>query len=65
MGGAGEGVGAIDALWRDFRLHGQLIKLWSRIAYRYKDRGRVIAGYDLLNEPSLPNGAARDTARRR
>jgi hypothetical protein len=52
---------ATDALWRDFRLHGQLIRLWSRIAYRYKDRGHVIAGYDLLNEPSVSNGAARDT----
>jgi uncharacterized protein (TIGR03437 family) len=29
------------------------VKLWSTIAQRYKDRGTVIAGYDLLNEPGV------------
>lgn len=47
-----------DPIWRDFAFHDHLIRLWKFLAERYKDRGPVIAGYDLLNEPSPPRGAA-------
>jgi endoglucanase len=50
-----------DKLWSDFTYQHYLINLWEKIAARYKDRGDVIAGYDLLNEPSLPNGGAAGT----
>jgi len=50
-----------DAFWTDFAWHDRLIQLWAKIAARYAARGNVIAGYDLLNEPALPNGGARDT----
>ncbi len=29
------------------------VAFWGEVARRYKDRGEVIAGYDLLNEPNL------------
>lgn len=45
-----------DALWRDFAFHDHLIRLWDFLARRYHDRGPVIAGYDLLNEPAPPTG---------
>ncbi len=45
-----------DPLWRDFFWHDQLIRLWDFLARRYSQRGPVIAGYDLLNEPSPPLG---------
>ena len=44
-----------DQLWTDFVWHEQLIRLWDHLANRYADRGKVIAGYDLLNEPTIPN----------
>lgn len=50
-----------DRFWSDFAWHERLIGLWARIAARYAARGEVIAGYDLLNEPGLPNGGAKDT----
>jgi len=50
-----------DRLWTEFHWHDHLVRLWDKIARRYKDRGKVIAGYDLLNEPSLPNGGKRAT----
>lgn len=46
-----------DPLWHDFAYHDHLIRLWQYLAFRCKDRGEVIAGYDLLNEPSPPRGA--------
>jgi aryl-phospho-beta-D-glucosidase BglC (GH1 family) len=54
-------TGPKDLLWSDFSWHDHLIRLWDNIARRYKDRGKVIAGYDLLNEPSIPNGGAAGT----
>lgn len=45
-----------DEFWRDERWHTILIDLWRRLATTYKDRGPVIAGYDLLNEPVAPDG---------
>jgi aryl-phospho-beta-D-glucosidase BglC (GH1 family) len=50
-----------DSFWSDFAWHERLIRLWEKIAARYAKRGEVIAGYDLLNEPALPDGGARDT----
>jgi len=41
-----------DQFFSDFKYHDLLVQLWESIAQRYKDRGDVIAGYDLLNEPS-------------
>lgn len=50
-----------DIFWSDTVWHDHLVRLWEYIANRYKDRGAVIAGYDLLNEPAVPNGGARGT----
>ena len=43
-----------DDFWADPAWQAHLMKLWVRIATEYKDRGDVIAGYDLLNEPAVP-----------
>lgn len=45
-----------DEFWQDKKWHAYLIGIWKRIATEYKDRGDVIAGYDLLNEPVAPLG---------
>lgn len=45
-----------DVFWQDRKWHEYLIQTWKRIATEYKDRGDVIAGYDLLNEPATPAG---------
>ena len=50
-----------DAFWSDFAVQQHLIRLWNHIAHRYGARGEVIAAYDLLNEPALPNGGAAGT----
>jgi aryl-phospho-beta-D-glucosidase BglC (GH1 family) len=50
-----------DAFWKEPEMQELLVKLWDKIARRYRDRGSVIAGHDLLNEPSLPNGGAAGT----
>ena len=47
-----------DPFWRDFKWHDHVLRLWSHLAQRYQSRGEVIAGYDLLNEPAVPLGAA-------
>lgn len=44
-----------DEFWKNPKWREHLIKLWVRIANEYKDRGDVIAGYDLLNEPATPD----------
>ena len=43
-----------DEFWQDFSWHEKAIAIWERIAIQCKDRGEVIAGYDLLNEPAVP-----------
>lgn len=43
-----------DELWKDYFYHDLLISLWAKISERYANRGEVIAGYDILNEPTLP-----------
>lgn len=47
-----------DALWQDYTYHDQAVRLWTAIAQRYANRGAVIAGYDLLNEPAVPDARA-------
>jgi len=50
-----------DEFWKDFKWHAHLIRLWDHLAKRYAKRGDVIVGYDLLNEPALPDGGKKDT----
>jgi len=47
-----------DELWSDYKFHDLAEQLWSYIAERYKNRGKVILGYDLLNEPAVPDARA-------
>lgn len=49
-----EWVGQKDRrLWEDFAFHDYLIETWETLAKRYADKGDVIAGYDLFNEPNM------------
>jgi len=48
-----------DPFWTDFHWHDKVISIWERIAIQCKDRGDVIAGYALLNEPALPYNPAK------
>lgn len=43
---------ADDDLWSNSLFHDLLVKLWDRIAQQYSNKNDIIAGYDLLNEPS-------------
>ena len=43
-------------LWQSAANKDRTVQLWKAIANRYKNRG-IIAGYDLLGEPNVPNGA--------
>lgn len=40
-----------NRLWTDQLLQDAIVAFWQTIAARYADRGDVIYGYDLLNEP--------------
>jgi len=40
-----------DSLWRDPQHQESLVGFWRTLAERYSDRGDVIYGYDILNEP--------------
>jgi Cellulase (glycosyl hydrolase family 5) len=42
-------------LWSSQEDQARTIALWKAIATRYRDR-KIVAGYDLINEPSLANG---------
>lgn len=44
-----------DEFWSDYRFHDIIESFWDYTAARYRDRGPVIAGYDLLNEPAVPD----------
>src|SRR5690606_18175029 len=46
-----------DDFWKDPRWRKHLIKLWEEIIDSVGNRGDVIAGYDLLNEPNIPDPA--------
>ncbi len=43
-----------DEFWIDFKWHEKVIEVWERIARVCAERGKVVAGYALLNEPALP-----------
>ncbi|MEH3036146.1 MAG: cellulase family glycosylhydrolase [Sphingomonas adhaesiva] len=43
--------------WKDRRHQMRLVALWTEVARRYAGDDTV-AGYDLINEPSAPSGAA-------
>ncbi len=43
-----------DPFWTDTSFHKYLYNLWDTLAVITKDRGDVIYGLDLLNEPALP-----------
>lgn len=43
------------SLWSSQEDQARTIALWKAIASRYKDR-KIVAGYDLINEPLLENG---------
>lgn len=51
---------ADDDLWKSYSYHEHLISLWSTLANRLRNRGSVVAGYDLLNEPASPKGFPRN-----
>ena len=38
-------------IWSDFLYHDYLVFYWRTLAERYANRGPVIAGYDIVNEP--------------
>ena len=42
-----------DPFWKDFKYHDILIRFWVKLASQCASRGRVVAGYDLLNEPQI------------
>jgi len=43
-------------LWDSAENQSRTLALWKSIAGRYRDR-RIVAGYDLLNEPAPPSGS--------
>jgi endoglucanase len=53
---------ASDPLWNDYYWHGHLVRQWAFIAERYRNRGDVVVGYDLFNEPFLPGDMATTTS---
>ncbi|MFT3945685.1 MAG: cellulase family glycosylhydrolase [Agriterribacter sp.] len=44
-----------DPFWTSAEYQDILANLWKKISDRYKSKGGVIFGYDLLNEPFVPN----------
>lgn len=44
-----------DSFWTSSEYQDILAALWKKISDRYKNRGDVIYGYDLLNEPFVPD----------
>ena len=46
-----------DEFWKDKSWWNHLTKVWVRIVNEHKHRGNEIFGYDLLNEPAIPNPA--------
>lgn len=52
---------AKDPLWHEGKYAELAIQLWTVLAKRLSQRGSVVAGYDLLNEPALPNMGQRGT----
>lgn len=50
-----------DVFWKDYKWQQYVVNLWEYIAKKYSSRGSVIAGYDLFNEPYIPNGGKAGT----
>lgn len=48
-------TGYDDELWKNKELQDKLVEMWKKISDRYKNNGDVIFGYDLLNEPYVPD----------
>ena len=44
-----------DPFWTSTQYQDILANLWKKLSDRYKGKGAVIFGYDLLNEPFVPN----------
>ena len=44
-----------DEFWKQQELQDKLVEMWKKISDRYKTNGEVIFGYDLLNEPYVPD----------
>ncbi len=44
-----------DILWRNEESRKRTVAMWKAIASRYADR-KIVAGYDLINEPLPPKG---------
>ncbi len=44
-----------DPFWTSAQYQEIFLNLWKKLSDRYKNRGSVIFGYDLLNEPFVPN----------
>lgn len=44
-----------DSFWGDPKFMAMAVQLWTQIAGRLADRGSVVAAYDLMNEPALPD----------
>ena len=42
-----------DPFWQDFKWHDVFLNFWEVMTERYANRGSVLTGYDLLNEPQL------------
>lgn len=43
-----------DEFWNDYNWHDKVLAIWERIAKQCVDRGNVIAGYAITNEPAVP-----------
>lgn len=50
-----------DPFWYDYKWHNKVIAVWEHIAKQCADRGAVIAGYALLNEPAIPHDRKENT----
>jgi aryl-phospho-beta-D-glucosidase BglC (GH1 family) len=50
-----------DEFWTDFEWHEKVIAIWERIASLCANKGKVVAGYALLNEPSIPYNRKENT----
>lgn len=53
--GGFQSMGGGYELWKDTSLQDRFVSMWKAIAQRYKDEP-VIAAYDILNEPTVPEG---------
>jgi len=47
-----------DQLWKSAHFQDLAVELWSYVARRYRSAGDLIVGYDLLNEPAVPDISA-------